>query len=207
MPRRRSAGALTMRRAFLLPITLLMGGCGTDIVVPADLAITSATVVDVVRGELRPEETVLVESGKIVAVRPTGSMAIPDHAEVVDGTGLFVIPGLWDAHVHSAASVTWHFPLLVAHGVTAVRNMHSTADTALELTSAIKKRISARALTGPRVLANGPIVDGRPPVWPGSVIDGRWLGSRRAGPSPWYAARGEAQRMRLLPGNARTLLK
>lgn len=136
----------------------------------ADLVISNATVVDVESGEAVPGRTIFVEGNRIVAVRPTAESAVPEGAELVDASGLYAIPGLWDAHVHSAAGVSWHFPLFVAHGVTSVRNLHTTVDTALESTKSIKRRVASGELLGPRFLANGPIIDGSPPSWPGSVV-------------------------------------
>jgi hypothetical protein len=80
-------------------------------------------------------------------------------------------------HVHSVANVAldipigsvtnadWHFPLFLAHGVTGVRNMNDgSADPALKLTTLVKRRLAEGDLLGPRLLANGPTVDGDPPL-------------------------------------------
>ncbi len=49
----------------------------------------------------------------------------------------------WDMDVHSIGNAEWHFPLFLAHGVTAVRNMNdATADPALELTRSVKRRLA-----------------------------------------------------------------
>jgi len=152
--------------------TLLVCGllaCQPRLEGTADLAITHVTVVDLASGELVPDQTLLIRDDRITSVGPSTDDS-PHATATVDATGLFAIPGLWDAHVHSATSVEWHFPLLIAHGVTAVRNMHSTADSAVELTNAIQRRLDSGELLGPRFLANGPVVDGSPPVWPGSAV-------------------------------------
>ncbi len=138
--------------------------------VESDLAVVGVTLIDLETGEVLPDRTILVNDGRIVAVGPRAELAAADGAEVVDADGLYVIPGLWDTHVHSAANTDWHFPLLVAHGVTSVRNLHATVDTSLALTQAVKRRLGSGELLGPRLLANGGVVDGSPPVWPGSVV-------------------------------------
>src|ERR1044072_1313309 len=118
-------------------------------------AIRGVTVVDVRDGSLHPEHTVLIAGNRIAAVGPTREVVVPDDAEVVEAAGRYLIPGLWDMHVHSVANVAvdrssellaaqeWHFPLLLAHGVTGVRNMNDgTGDVTLELTKSVKRRLA-----------------------------------------------------------------
>src|SRR5262245_4023325 len=95
------------------------------------LALTHTTVVDVRTGALRPDQTVVVMDGRIAAVGASGDVKVPEGAKRVDGTGLFVMPGLWDMHVHLAFG-DWFpggkeisLPLFVANGVTGVRDMGS----------------------------------------------------------------------------------
>ena len=154
-------------KALLSILILLVGAC--ERTQDADLAIRGVTVVDVGDGSLVPDQTVLVKGERIVAVGHVESVEVPDHADVMEATGDYLIPGLWDVHVHSATNIEWHFPLFVAHGVTSVRNMHTSVDTALELTSAIRRRLESGGLLGPRFIANGPILDGAPPIQPGSI--------------------------------------
>lgn len=146
----------------------------------SSVVLRDVTVVDVKTGALQPGRTILIRGNRIAVIGPVAEVAIPAGATVVPGTGRYLIPGLWDAHVHSAASTGWHFPLFVANGITAVRNMHSTSDTALGLTNAIKRRVASGALLGPRMLANGPIIDGEPGSWEGAVVVHDAAGARAA---------------------------
>ena len=73
---------------------------------PADLAIRGATVVDVIDGSLRADQTVLIKDTRIVAIGPATSVEVPANVNVVDMQGRYLIPGLWDMHVHSVANVT-----------------------------------------------------------------------------------------------------
>ena len=134
------------------------------------LAIRGAAVVDVTDGSLRPDQVVLVEGRWIAALGSVAAVDIPADAQVVEAAGKYLIPGLWDMHVHSAVDAGRHFPVLLGYGVTGVRNMHSTVDTALALTTAIQRRLARGESLGPRFLANGPIVDGEPSVWPGAMV-------------------------------------
>ena len=139
-------------------------------------------------GSLRAEQTVLVAGNRITAVGPADRFSVPDKADVIDAAGGFLIPGLWDMHVHSVANVAldmavgsvtnadWHFPLFLAYGVTGVRNMNdATGDPTLELTNSVKRRLAEGDLHGPRFLANGPSRRWRSS--PGSAT--RWSCARR----------------------------
>jgi imidazolonepropionase-like amidohydrolase len=151
---------------------------------PPTIAIRGVTVVDVMDGSLHSEHTVLVEGNRITAVGPADQIRAPDDAELVDGAGGYLIPGLWDMHVHSVANVAvdraiesvaaqdWHFPLFLAHGVTGVRNMNDgTGDLALKLTRSVRRRLAEGDLRGPpRFLTAGPSVDGDPPQGTNSVV-------------------------------------
>jgi hypothetical protein len=96
----------------------------------AQLAITHVTVVDVATGTSHPNATVLVSNGRISAV---GDVRVPSHARILDGTGKFVIPGLWDMHSHLQYDRyvrTIAFPLYIANGVTGIRDMDGDCDSA-----------------------------------------------------------------------------
>src|SRR5688572_27152637 len=148
------------------------------------VAIRGVTVVDVRDGSLHPEHTVLVAGNRIAAVGPVRDVAVPDHAEIVEAAGRYLIPGPWDMHVHSVANVAvdrshesvaaqdWHFSLFLAHGVTGVRNMNDgTGDVTLELTKSVRRRLAEGDLRGPpRFLTAGPSVDGDPPLGSNPVI-------------------------------------
>src|SRR6516162_5766160 len=116
------------------------------------LAIIHVTIVDLRSGLARPEMTVLIEGDRITAVRPTKPK---DSLEgggilVVDGNGAFLIPGLWDMHVHTdGADRILH--LLLANGITGARDM---AGNAAKLADA-KRREREGELTGPRLVFAG----------------------------------------------------
>jgi imidazolonepropionase-like amidohydrolase len=79
--------------------------------------------------------TVIITGDRIEAVGPSGSVPTSGNALVVDATGKFLIPGLWDAHYHLAHefSANWaredSLPLLVANGITGVRDMGSISNS------------------------------------------------------------------------------
>lgn len=122
----------------------------------APLAITGVTLIDVNAGMARADMTVRMRGARIEAVGMAGSVAVPRDAHVVDGRGKYLIPGLWDAHVHLSFAGPEILPLFVAHGVTTVRDVGSRLDS----TRAMRTRIAAGQLVGPRILTSGPILEG-----------------------------------------------
>jgi imidazolonepropionase-like amidohydrolase len=125
------------------------------------LLIKAVKIIDVDAGIVRAAEDVLVSNGRIaeIAKRITG----PAGATEIEGRGKFLIPGLWDMHVHLAglsADPAWSrellLPLLVANGVTGVRDMGGD----LEALQQWKKEIAAKRLMGPEIVAAGPMLDG-----------------------------------------------
>jgi imidazolonepropionase-like amidohydrolase len=111
---------------------------------------------------------VLIEDGRISAVAKSGELKAPANAERLDGTGRFLIPGLWDMHVH----VLWgepeqSLPLFIVNGVTGVRDLHTTIGA--EALKRLRADIAAGVKVGPRLVSAGPIMDGPQPVWPDSI--------------------------------------
>jgi cytosine/adenosine deaminase-related metal-dependent hydrolase len=106
--------------------------------------------------------TVVMTGSQISALGETGHVRVPPEAQVVDATGKFVIPGLWDMHVH------WYLkeylPLFIANGVTGVRLMWGGP-----MHHAWRRAIEQGTLLGPRLIIASPIVDGPQPIWPGST--------------------------------------
>ncbi len=64
-------------------------------------AIANATVIDVKSGVALQERTILIGGSRIVQVGPSNKVSAPSSCAVIDGRGTFVIPGLWDMHVHT----------------------------------------------------------------------------------------------------------
>ncbi len=115
------------------------------------------SVIDVVSGATNKDYTVLLSGNRIAYVGPAASAKVPEDARVVDGRGKFLIPGLWDMHVHAFVYVFSDFagPLMVANGVTGARDMGYYIDTTLRW----KADIAAGRELGPRLVA-GVRVDG-----------------------------------------------
>jgi len=129
---------------------------------PQPIAITHVNVVDAASGEVRAGQTVVITGSVISAVAPTP--AVPAGARIIDGTGKYLIPGLWDMHVHLSMAGREALPVLLANGVTAVRDMGGNGQAVL----AWRDSIANGTLVGPRIKAPGQIVESQ--RWLSNVI-------------------------------------
>lgn len=125
-----------------------------------DYTIANTNVVDVVTGTIKPGRHVVIRGDRIDVFDFPPSTNPPKNP-VIDGQALYIIPGLFDSHVHYIDEDTFG-PMLLAHGVTFVREMGNDTRTVLDR----RERLNAGTLIGPRMIASGAIVDGVPPVWP-----------------------------------------
>lgn len=124
-------------------------------------AITNVSVIDVIRGEAIPAQTVLIDGRVIAAVVPAASFKPAKEATLIDGTGKFLMPGLFDAHVHYVDPENFG-PLMIANGVLFVREMGNATDVIIP----VRDGLNAGKVVGPEMICTGAIVDGDPPVWP-----------------------------------------
>jgi hypothetical protein len=122
----------------------------------SELAITHVTVIDPRDGSTRHDATVLIKGARIAQVGR--HVVVPRSARVIDASGKYLVPGLWDMHVHigSVESARAAFPALIANGITGVRDMGTP------LTEAIQIRTAARhgSLPGLEVFVAGPLLNG-----------------------------------------------
>ena len=123
------------------------------------IAITHVSVIDVASGAMRSDNTVIVSGNRISFVGAAIGARIPSGARVVDGRGKFLIPGLWDMHVHGFVYLFSDFagPLMIANGVTGARDMGYYIDTTLRWRTSIAagQEIGPRLVVGARV--DGPV--------------------------------------------------
>jgi len=135
------------------------------------LAFRHVNVIDASGAPVRADMTVVVEGQRIAYLGKSGDVQIPKSAKIVDAAGKFLIPGLWDMHVHTIFG-DWIpkdekiiLPLFVANGVTGVRDMGSD----LEAVKEWRAQIATGKLLGPRMIVAGPMIDGPTPRFPSSV--------------------------------------
>lgn len=127
------------------------------------VAFTGVNVVDVSTGSVRPHQSILVEQGRIVAVGSAQQVAVPTGYRHVDKSGLFVIPGFWDMHVHfNRLQEHYAGPMQVMHGVFYTRNMSGDCvgddclfDRRIEEVFELQRQIESGELLAPHFVEIG----------------------------------------------------
>jgi imidazolonepropionase-like amidohydrolase len=181
----------------ILVATLALCACGDDrpqlvrrqVTPPPALLLRDVAVLDVATGVRTPGRDVLLRGERIEAIGPAGAKPAPEGAEVIEGGGATLLPGLVDAHAHlvSDPSPPWALqlpdPEWVMHsylysGVTTVFDAADSSGDAFER----RERVAAGLLLGPRIYTAGPAitVEGGHPVALVRAIAPWWLG--------WYLA-------------------
>ena len=163
---------MTKLRGFAL-LAVMLGVVALGAVTPStpprqsarSLIIDGVSVIDVVGGRVLQNMRVMVRGGRIVSVERARGTVDSTALTVLDGHGKFLIPGMWDMHVHIDTTGAWFFPLSIAAGVTSVRDMGSLLSDVRQW-----KATARSAALRPMIIASGPLVTG-----PVSDTDSRML--------------------------------
>ena len=140
----------------------------TEVRAQSETLLSDVIIVDVIEGTLTSGQSVLIRDGLIADV---GADVTSASATRLDGGGGYLIPGLWDSHVHifsSASEPDTALPLYLINGVTGIRDMGALWPIAEQ--QALQDRIEAGEVLGPRLILAGAWVDARPGSWPGMFL-------------------------------------
>ena len=157
-------------RPALLILTIISLLCSCSRPRSPVFAITHVTVIDATGSPPQPDMTLLIADQRIATLGPSSSTTIPRGARILDATGKFLIPGLADMHVHltgePAGSREFILPLLLANGVTTVRDMGGNVEDLLRL----RNEVTSGIRPGPQIFFTGPYLDGDPPAYQPSIV-------------------------------------
>ena len=152
----------------ILLFALFLTGCQPEGELFKDaLCIENVSVIHPENG-LTPNQTVIISGEKILKVVPSNEIALSPENQILDGTGKYIMPGLWDAHVHFAYMENLApsmFDLFLGYGITSVRDTGGKID----FVKMWKDKAMANPNDAPRVKIAGPLLDGMPNVYDGST--------------------------------------
>lgn len=163
-----------LKKQTLFFFILLLSACTSNqmlqnkTLLAPDLVIKNVTIIDAKNG-LQKGKTVLIKGNRILKVGDVKAIQFAKNSKVIDGKGKFLIPGLWDAHVHltfEKALTPAMFRLFLAYGITSVRDTGGL----LHLITPERDKAQKDTKNSPRVMISGPLLDGIPTVYDGSSI-------------------------------------
>ena len=126
----------------------------------ADIIITNVNVIDVVNGRIIPNRSVAINGERVSDIYAPNTKKINSQIQI-DGSDKYLMPGLWDMHAHYNWNYGYSSLLLVANGVTGIREMWGVTDSIKN----IRNMTSDKMLIGPDIYSAGSIIDGMPPIW------------------------------------------
>ncbi|MFN2458970.1 MAG: amidohydrolase family protein [Chitinophagaceae bacterium] len=137
----------------------------------------NVNIVDVQKGKVIANQNVFIEGDRIKKI--SSKSIVSKGAKIVNASGKYLIPGLWDMHTHIFNQIShrppnsWYFPLFIANGVTSIREMW-TKPQDMEQIREWRKFFAAGSFVGPRIASVGTLVDGPAGLLapaPGSSVD------------------------------------
>lgn len=148
-------------------LLIILAACqSNELLFENSICIENINTIDPSDG-LKENQTVIIKDGKIHKIVDTTTLQLSKENNIIDGTGKYLIPGLWDAHVHFAyieELAPSMFDLFLSHGITSVRDTGGKVD----FVKSWKDKALANPTDAPRVMMAGPLLDGEPNVYDGS---------------------------------------
>ena len=160
-----------MKKIFLLIALLYLNNFIHAQVVKADLLISNVNIIDVENNTIKAHQNIIILNDRIVEVGNNNNVTKYKIKNKIDATGKYIMPALWDMHVHFGGDSLKHenkmlLPLFVAMGVSTVRDC--AGDISLDVLQ-WKKEINAGTLFGPSIYTSGPKLEGPNSIWPGDL--------------------------------------
>ena len=173
---------MTFAKASALSIlsvcSALLIGCAQDAPEPIDLVLTHVTVIDAVN-PVRRNQTVLIDDGRIIDIVDSNTTPETPASEQIDASGQYLIPGLWDFHVHFTFDKRFTDAmagLFLYHGITNVRDTGGLLEDLLPVVDTLRSAGS----NAPNIWYSGPLLDGKDVVYDGINFPGLGI----ANPTP-----------------------
>jgi imidazolonepropionase-like amidohydrolase len=161
-----------MRSVFLNLLLLLIAFVGKSQPRVVDVLIKSGNLVDVQTGKILTKKIIATSGKTIVGVFDESQLKNFRAKRTIDASGKYIIPGLWDMHVHFGGGDSLIeenknlLPLYIAYGITAIR------DAAADLSPSVlqwRDQINQGTLVGPTLFTSGPKLEGYKSSWIGDL--------------------------------------
>ncbi|QLJ07373.1 MULTISPECIES: amidohydrolase family protein [Pseudoalteromonas] len=161
-----------MKNALLLGLCSALAACSSIPDEHADIVIDNAQIIDMHTGEIAANQSLAIRDGIIIQRSNQPLSAQYQSSTFIDAKGQYVMPGLWDMHVHFGGGEKLIeenkqlLPLYLAHGVTTVR------DAAADLSESVlswREQVKQGQLVGPTIFTSGPKLEGKGSIWPGDL--------------------------------------
>ncbi len=159
--------------SFLIAMLILFSNCQKGPHEKYDLLITNATILNVHNGEVSSGMMIGISGDVIRMVEKMKNLKKYNSSNKFDAENKFVMPGLWDMHVHFRGGDSLInenknlLPLFLSYGITSVRD--AGGDMTLSVMN-WKDEINDGTLVGPNIFTSGPKLDGPKPAWVGSLV-------------------------------------
>jgi len=144
--------------------TFFILGCSNQVTISEDsYVIKNISIIDPIDG-LQSTKSVVITDNIINKILDDDNEFIADNKNIIDATGKYLIPGLWDAHIHFSfdTNLAPFMPgLFLAHGVTSVRDTGGPIDLVVKM----KDLSLMDPIYNPTVYIAGPLIDGTPNVY------------------------------------------
>lgn len=169
---------MDMKSSLPLIVLLLLAACESNDEAPV-LALKGATVIDGSLGSPLQNATILLQSGRVLAIGPDEDIDIPRRAEVKDVSGKFITPGIINAHGHvgevkgiegghySRENIIDNLSIYARYGITTVVSLGGDKDEAVGLRAVVDSASTGRA----RLFIAGPVITGTTPGEAVTMID------------------------------------
>ena len=142
--------------ALLFALAGFVSGQSTPAPSPSGLAFTNVTIIDVTGRQPGQRATIVTSGDRITEIGEPDKVPIPAGAQIIEGAGKYLMPGLWDMHMHLSYVTENVFPLLIANGVTGICDMGGDLDEIDRWRDEIKNGTRV----GPHIVRAGPVLDG-----------------------------------------------
>ncbi len=161
-----------MKQIMALLITWLFISAVLAQKIKVDIIITGAHIIDVRNGSIINNRLVVINAGKIIAITDKIKLINYEVSTLVNADGKYIMPGLWDMHVHFGGGDTLIeenknlLPLYIANGITTVR------DASADLSQYVlqwRDSINQGSMLGPRIFTSGPKLEGYKSIWIGDL--------------------------------------